>query len=320
MKDLKTKSYPVEIAITVVLFVLTACDKGASMDDCSEPTINKVSFMVNDFQEINEYIPITRTSILDGKEFVWTDGDTVGIYPNTGAQVYFSMKDGAGANSAEFDGGGWAFKPSAVYYSYYPFIGNIYLDRHKIPVSYVGQKQIGISGINHIGPYDYMYTSATSSENDNLNFSYKHLGCIIRPKLTLPAGNYTKLAITAPEEVFVKSGWFDLQSDSPVILAKEKTKQLVIDLEDVSVDGSITFQVYLMSAPVNLKGKRITISVLTDQKKEFQYEKTPSVDYVPSTIYGLACTNSSEWKEVPQSMGMIIGDWNKGGNIGGDAQ
>ena len=298
------------------LLGLAACNDGAQICD-GESAIDRVSFVVEDFRVSDDGQPLTKTGILNDSEFVWAEGDTVGIYPEKGAQVYFAVEDGAGAKSAVFDGGGWEFKTSAVYYSYYPFIGNIYLDRHKIPVSYSGQKQTGTTGISHIGPYDYLYTAATSSSGGSLSFGYRHLGCIIRPKLTLPAGNYTKLAITAPDKVFVKSGWFDLQSGSPAIVASEYTDQLVIDLQDVSSDGSTEFKVYLMSAPVSLKGTEITVSVLNDQKREFQCRKTPSADYEHSGIYGLGC---SSWTEVEQSMGLILDGWGDGGSIGGDAE
>lgn len=308
--------FPVVVILAVTTMFPLGCIKG-NYSERGTSDVSKLMFTIEDYQVIQDDVPLTKTSVQNGNEFIWAEGDTVGIYPNSGAQVYFVMSSGSGAKSATFDGGGWAFKTSATYYSYYPFIGNIYLDRHKIPVNYVGQKQKGLTGINHIGAFDYMYTVATTSENETLSFAYKHLGCIIRPKLTLPAGTYTKLAITAPSDAFVKSGCFDLQSDSPSIEASEHVKQLQIDLDEITVDGTTTFQVYVMSAPVNLKGIELTISVLNDQKKELQCKKTPSVNYSAGIIGGLTC---SSWTEVPQSMGMIIDGWDDGDSIGGDAE
>lgn len=298
-------------------FLFTDCDGGCP-EEIEAVETKTITFTVGSYQEYDDEECPTRTSVQNGKEFVWAAGDTVGIYPNTGAQVYFAMEGGAGAKSAVFDGGGWALKQSSTYYSYYPFIGDIYLDRHRIPVSYTGQRQVGATGIEHIGPYDYMFAKGTATESGALNFEYKHLGCIIRPNLTnLPAGKYIKLAVTAPSNVFAKSGWFDLQSESPTIVGTEYTNQIVIDLDEVSVDGSTNVLVYVMSSPVRLKGTKITISVLNDRKKEFQCTKTPSADYNAGTIGGLTC---KEWTEVPQSMGMIIDGWGDGGNIGGDAE
>lgn len=316
------KYFSIATALAVSMLTLNGCSKEINSTK-DETAIESVSFAINDYAIVddNEIEP-TRTSFIertDGITYVWSACDTVGIYPTSGSQIYFPIEGVGGESYADFDGGGWAFKTSAKYYSYYPFIGNIYLNRNKIPVSYVGQKQVGISTTNHIGPYDFMYSPACSSNGGKLNFSYRHLGCIIRFNLTqLPVGNYTKLAVTAPSQIFVKSGWFDLQSESPKIVGEEYTNQLVIDLDEIGIsDSSVQVYVYLLSAPVKINGTEVTISVLNDQKKELQCKKTPTKNYVAQTLYRLKC---SEWTEVPQSMGMIIGDWDKGGNIGGDAQ
>lgn len=307
--------------MVISALILFSCQKENGLGKEST-MVDTVSFSIEDYRiGDNDEIGPTRTSFIDqesGGTFVWAANDTVGIYPATGAQIYFSIEGSGGESNADFDGGGWAFKTSAKYYSYYPFIGDIYLDRHKIPVSYVGQKQIGISTADHIGSFDYMYTPACSSSEGKLHFKYRHLGCIIRLYMTLPVGNYTKLAITAPSKAFVKTGWYDLQSDSPAINSKETADQLAIDLENVNVtDPKIPIYVYLLSAPVNLNGKEITVSILNDKKQELQCKKNISREYVAAMKYSLRCT---DWTEVPQSMGMIIDGWGDGGNIGGDAE
>lgn len=305
--------------ITAGVMIISGC-AGGGFNTENPATVQTVNFEVEDYQYIGDDTSetvSTKTAIVNDKEFVWSVNDTVGIYPNSGSQVYFAMTEGAGAKSAEFDGGGWDFKPNSVYYSYYPFIGDIYLDRTNIRTSYTGQKQVGTSGIDHIGPYDNMYTPKTSAENSMLNFSYKHLNCIIRPNVTLPAGTYTKLAVTAPEKVFVTKGHYDLTSETPAIVGDEYTDQITIDLENVVLDAQTTFKVYLMSAPVDLAGMKVIVSVLDNQKKEYQCERTPTAAYGAGKIGSLTC---SSFTEVPQSMGLIINDWGDGGHISGGAE
>ena len=276
--------------------------------------VESVCFSIDPYQ-LDEETAETRT-YLDGTSFKWAATDTVGIYPNTGSQVYFAMTSGAGASSAEFDGGGWAFKPSSVYYSYYPFIGSIYLNRNHIPVSYLGQKQTG-TGTEHIGPYDFMYTDGSSAASGNVNFQYHHLNCIIRPRLVgLPAGRYTKLAVTASAAVFPTKGYYDLMAATPAIVPTTWANQLVIDLENFTIQEGTEYLVYLMCAPVQVGGVELTISVLNEQKTEYQCKKTPSDNYRAGQIKGLTCNTFSA---VPQSMGLIIDDWGDGGEIGGDA-
>ena len=303
------------IAAVTVLAYLTSCTK-TPVDN----TVRTVSFLMDPCHiwEENGSDAITKTSIVDGSTaFRWAQGDTVGIYPDAGAQIYFTLNVEGDGKSAQFDGGGWEFKSGSTYYSYYPFVGDIYLKRNRIPVSYLGQKQVGTTNFSHVGPFDYMYTEGVSAVSGGLNFQYHRLGCFIRLRCVLPGGTYTKLAITAPEQLFTAKGYFDLTSSSPAIVATEYTNQLTIDLASVTTTGtSAEFVVYLLSAPVDLSGKEITISVLNDQKKEYQCKKTPSAAYVANDLRKLGCTS---FTEVPQSMGLIVEDWGNGGSIGGNA-
>lgn len=302
--------------ILISLFVATSCNKieTATSTDRNIITIN---YSIDDMIPVGDADYQTRISLDNTDKFIWAEGDTVGIYPNQGAQVFFVVEPNVSAGTAVFDGGGWSFRQDNTYSCYYPFIGDIYLNRTNIPVSFTGQKQTGISGIAHVGSHHYMYTDPTSAVNGMLNFGLHHLGCIIRPKLTLPAGTYTKLAITAPSNVFVKNGHYDLSSGTCAIVGDEFSNQIQIDLENITLTEKTTFRVYLSSAPVNLKGVELTVSVLDSKKKELQCKKTPSANYTAGTLAGLTC---STWTEVPQSMGMIIQDWENGGTIGGDAE
>ena len=303
------------LLILPALLLFCSCNQWQEEQVVSH-SVNSISFCISDFQ-IQEENASTRTTIGSDGSFFWAAGDTVGIYPNTGGQVYFELADGAGASSAQFDGGGWDFKGNATYYSYYPFIGDIYLNRRRIPVSYLGQKQTGTEAVDHIGPFDYMYTPGATQESGHVSFRYHHLSCILRLRIQLPAGTYSKLAVTAPEDLFTSKGFYDLMSENPTIIPTEYTNQLIMDLEDITVDDQQEFMVYLVSAPVNLNGVEITISVLNENKTELQCKKTPSREYLAENIYPLGCVT---WTEVPQSMNMIIIDWEDGGNIIGDAE
>ena len=277
--------------------------------------LRTITFTADDFVLADDATPVTKTSLSGGTNFVWSAADTAGVFPSTGAQVFFTMEAGEGASSAPFDGGGWGLLASENYYSYYPFVGNIYLDRNKIPVSYLGQVQVGASSSAHIGKCDFMYSKGELQGQD-LSFRYHHMSCIIRANVTLPAGTYTKLAVTAPSNLFVTKGWFNLMAETPAIVGTLYANQLGIDLESVTSDGSTSFYVFIMSAPVNLEGVEITFSALNSERKEYQCKKTSSSAYTAGQIRGLTCNN---WTEVPQSMGLILEDWAEGEHIGGSA-
>lgn len=304
------------VLVAVVATLAFSCSKETGQVD----TVRNITFTADDFILSDEGLPATKTSLVGNTtSFVWSAADTAGVFPSTGGQVYFTMESGAGANSAPFNGGGWGLLSSEDYYSYYPFVGDIYLDRNKIPVSYLGQKQVGASSSDHIGQCDFMYSKGELS-GQSLSFNYHHMSCIIRAKVTLPAGTYTKLAVTAPTKVFVTKGWFDLMATTPTIVGETYFTQLGIDLESFESDGTTPIYVYIVSAPLEIQGMDITFSALNSERKEFQCHKTPAgyqgAGYGAGTMYSPTC---STWTEVPQSMGLILEEWGEGGRISGTA-
>lgn len=247
-------------ALCALLLSLSACSNEDELQTgISTEDVNCITMTAADF----EY-PTTRTDFeigTSGAAFKWAANDTVGIFPNEGSQVYFPMTSGAGTNSATFTGGGWALKSSATYAAYYPFIGNMYLDQTKIPVSYTGQTQTGNGSTAHLGAYDFMAASATTAENGGVNFRFKHLGCLVQLNITIPnAGTLSSVTLSADEEVFVEEGYMDLTATTPTIVSTQTASSLNLDLKDVTTtEASEVVTVYFMIAPVDLTGKTLTI-------------------------------------------------------------
>ena len=249
--------------------------------------VEKVIFEVLPIKDVDA--PETRASAVPNGGtvgFIWEATDTVGIYPDKGSQVYFNIEDGVGTNSVSFNGGGWALKQNSTYTSYYPFVGDIYLKRDKIPVSFAGQKQIGTTS-PFIGARYYLATGASTSENGVLRFSYSTLNTIINVNAKLPAGTYTKMSLTVEEPLFIEEGTYSL--DDHVIVGTKFTNTLEIELEDVVLTEEGTIPIYIMSAPVDLKDKQVAVMVMTSDGKGFKCVKTPSKAYEAGTRYGLTC-------------------------------
>lgn len=299
----------ITINITALLLAVCSCSRLGVTDN----QVLTVSFTADRLVPGVFDVPETKVEI-SGTNILWTASDTLGIFPNTGAQVYFNTTT-VGSTSTVFDGGGWGFKNDAQYYSYSPFIGNMYLDRCHIPVSYTGQMQDGVDDTD-VGECCFMYTDATLAETGSLNFQYHQLGCVLRVRATLPAGTYTRLAVTAPSDVFVMDGWYDLMAATPSITPTRMGNQLSIALKNITLASETQIAIYLMTAPVNLQGTEITVSVLNSTKTEYQQKKTPSGSYVVGSVNGLTCNDMTA---VPQSMGLILEDWGDGGSIGGQA-
>ena len=233
---------------------------------------------------------VTKTSVVPNEtyssyDFCWSAQDTVGIFPDAGSQAFFTMVNGEGVGTATFDGGAWTCKEGHSFRSYYPFIGNFYLDQTKIPVSFTGQKQIGNDNSDHFKEYDYMYTPVVTKGSEYLNFTYNHLITAILAWAEVPAGHYTKLTLSLDEPLFVTKGEYDLTSESPAIKAKQYSKTMSIDL-DITFDYPDILKVYVPLAPINMTGKTLTVTI-TNDAEQFQYTYNPAKTYVASHIYRL---------------------------------
>ncbi len=305
-----------------ILLLLTGCVER----NVPQEEIQKVSFSISPITVADSDDMIgTKTGIVENGntfDFVWASNDTVGIYPDRGSQVYFEISSGSGSSHAVFDGGGWSFKASANYYSYYPFYGDIYLERSAIPVQFTGQRQPVKASTDHIGVADFAYTAATSATSGSLNFQYQHLSCFVRVRLMgLPAGTYTKLTVKSSSAVLTEKGHYDLLSATPSIIADKFTDAISIDLDAFEISEGEEVKVYLALAPVNLQGQSVIVSVLDSERKEYQCVKTPSTPYEAGQLYGLKCPSTGDtWTEVPQSVGFSVQDWDAGSNIGGTAE
>ena len=241
----------------------------------------------------------TRASLSQEEDedifFAWEATDTVGIYPNQGAQVYFSMENGVGTNKAVFDGGAWALRKGSTYSCYFPFVGNMYLNRDDIPVSFVNQEQTGLS--NYEGIRFYLASEGTSSSSGSLQFSFEMLNTIIRVKaIGLPAGTYTKLSITADEPLFVEKGSFGL--DDMEITGKTFSNSLDVSLKqftltEMSTETNPVF-IYFTSAPIDLSGKTVTVRIYSDEDSIYKCEKSIPIPFEAKAWGGLRCDMERE--------------------------
>ena len=171
--------------------------------------IKSVEFIIPSF--VDEGQDIQTKTVLTSQGFVWAEKDTVGIFPSKGNQIYYEMSSGAGSSSAVFDGGGWALKDEYIYSSYYPLKGDFYLDRKSIPVTYSTEvSQCGNNNSEHLGANAFMFAPETTVSNGKVTFKYWQLGSVLKPRVTLPAGTYTKLVLSTEAPIFVVSGKYDL--------------------------------------------------------------------------------------------------------------
>ena len=227
----------------------------------------------------------TTKASFNGANFIWSLGDRIGIIPNTGSQIYFAVNEGAGTSTAAFDGGDWAMKSTGTFYAYYPLYPDIFLSKDHVSVSYSGQTQSGNNNNLHTGNYWTLYTAGTTAVGNALNFSFNHLTSFFKTYVTVPAGTYTKITFSAPSEVFIKDGYFDLGAQTPTIVGTTMTDILSLDLQNVTFTDETELTGYLVLAPVDITGIPITVTVYKEGTATYEYTLTKTSPMIPAKTY-----------------------------------
>lgn len=229
-------------------------------------------------------------AVFSGTNFLWSAGDKIGIVPNKGAHIYFSVENGAGTSTAAFDGGDWAMKSSGTFYAYYPLYPDIFLTKEHVPVSYTGQTQSGNNNNLHTGSYWTLYTEGTKAVGNALNFSFDHLTSFFKTYVTVPAGTYTRITFTAPSKIFIKDGYFDLGAQTPKIVGTNFTNELSLELQDVTFTEETELSGYLVVAPIDIAGIPITVTVYKEGAPAYEYTLTKTSSMVASKTYAFRAT------------------------------
>ena len=202
------------LGAAIMLFALASCTNEAllpeapQVDEPNDP--NACQLVGDDFLWDGDE---TRTSLtIEGNmaKFCWTGGDRVGILPDEGAQVFFTIPEPEEGeemtNTASFDGGAWALKAESNYAAYYPFVKDFDLDRTEVPVNYKGQKQNGMSTA-HLGAYDFQGARPvmTNENGGGVTFDFDHVGALVLLKFTVPDANTALKSVTlsAEDESFI---------------------------------------------------------------------------------------------------------------------
>ncbi len=264
----------IHIWMLLTLFWLAACTPENDYFDDLGPSqevnqdIKSIKVIAHDFIGAEN---LARTLVEIGHEganFEWAENDTIGIFPNHGYQLAFPMTGGAGTQTAEFDGGDWALKPSSQYMAYYPFEYNNRSNK-SVSATYVRQLQKGNDNTDHLGAFDYMAASATTPKEGSVSFDFKHLGALVQWRIKVPeAGNYTSLTLETKEHVFIRNGQIDLTAKTPVIQSSDKATSISMELTEVkAATAGEEITVYMMIAPTDLTGKTYTLSISNDNNE-----------------------------------------------------
>ena len=222
-----------------------------------------------------------------GVNYIWESTDTLGIFPMQGYQVAFPLNTSSNSNSATFEGGGWGLLANTEYAAYYPFRYNNQKSS-SIPITYIGQKQVGNKNTSYADNYNYMISRGSKPVGGSLNFTMQFLGRFIILKFNVPEPTtLSSVKLIAPENVFTTKGYFNLWEETPSIVSTETSNSLTIELENItttSTNEEVT--VYFFMAPVDLSGKTLSIEA-TDTNGNKILSTVAGKDMTDSKAYAL---------------------------------
>ena len=261
------KNRVLSLLASIALLSLASCtDEVQELAGEQSQALKQIVMTTQDFQP--EAGSRTVYQVADGAvKCTWAENDTVGVFPDKGAQAYFPMALGAGTKNATFDGEGWALKDGRTYGAYYPFVGAMYLDRNAVPVSYAGQTQTGNGSMAHLGDYDYMVATPTAPEFGSAQFMFKHLSALAQLKITVPQPTtFTSVKLVTDTKAFAVEGKVDIMAETPGITPVTSSTEMVLNLQDVATTKEnevVTF--YFMLPPADLSGKTLKAVIVSDK-------------------------------------------------------
>lgn len=215
----------------------------------------------------------TKVTYTPRLEFSWESDDVLGIFPDRGHQQDFPLSDFAGGKTAKFDGGAWALRADRKYAAYFPHNPDKHdTDDKYIPVSYIGQKQVGNDNVDRLGDYSFFFSEFTEpSAEGNVNLQMKQLGSVMRMVAVLPkAGLYlTEARLSCENYKMVVSGDVNLERGAaegeafaPVVVHRQGADSITIGLEGIeTTSANKTVVIYMWMAPQSMIGHILTLTL-----------------------------------------------------------
>lgn len=285
------------IALSVIVGAMVSCSQElteTALVQCAVKgeEVTKLSASIGNFRSetMGEESPVTRSTIVedgDGNlQLVWSDKDTLGIFPSSGYQVPFPIAAQAGTKNAYFDGGGWGLMSNGTYSAYSPLIGNLYLNKTEIPLVLLTQVQNGNGSFAHLNKYDYMAAvNATVNQGGGIEFNFEHLVAILHMQIRMPQAGKYKYVILETSDKFTTEAKLDL-SDGSVTMTKQSPIQ-AMKLENVEVEDSDpnhVLDIYMSILPADLTGK-ILYTKVYDENNNCYSTTMQAKNFEAGTIY-----------------------------------
>lgn len=222
-----------------------------------------------------------------GIEYLWSVTDTVGVFPDKGSQIYFSMSSNAGEKTASFDGGGWALKKGFNYFSYFPFNPDFYIEKDKIPISFGNQIQNGNGSTSRadLGRSCHMVANGeTDPETGYLKFTYKRLGVLFMNIMPVQAGKYTSLTVRTENNDLIASGTYNAIEIDQKVNDPVYTDAISLTLKETNLNEDGNLVTFMMMPPFNMSGGKVIFELMAEDGT-LLISSVPGKDYTIGKAY-----------------------------------
>lgn len=243
----------------ITLLFLTSCTNYEEFVDNPNPSFvtsfsDVVRATVPCYNFVQDDTRSTLTPTSSGLSFTWDEDDQICIY--TGEKTTFicgvkTVEDDP--SSASFVAENVSLDQGATYYAISPCPANSKDKRSAVKLSYTGQKQKSNGSNDHLGDYDFMTSSATTTSRNSADFSFSHLNAVMRFELNLPAGSYTSLSVSSPQRNFISAATVNVKDSKITPTTTDETIMLKLGEDNgIKLSSGQKLTTYLTVAPVDM--------------------------------------------------------------------
>ena len=245
--------------------------------------------------------------------FTWADKENVVVFGESDAALLRSKT--SGNTSTELESKGFDLKEGVKYYAFIP--SSTFLidsEAKKVPISFLGQRQVSNNSTAHLKDFDYACAEATRTDGTNsLSFELKNQvsWLVIEHLFTEATDNVTSLKISVPEKKLVVSGKYDVTKSEYWIATK--STELTLSLGKDGGDGlsfisGELFRAFLTLSPVDLSGTAITVTAYKKDGSaiELGTYTYPNADFVKNKPMIIKTSGTADVKPVASVGGREI--------------
>ena len=210
-----------------------------------------------------------------GVEVVWNNSDIVGFYTVSNNRIRTTVYniDSFDKHKVILTGNGWLLTSNSQYYGYYPYNSDYQMNGNlmtALPIKYIAQTQSSNDNASHIAKVDYM-TSQTRTTDNAAEFTFTHLGSILRIAAYIPEEKtYTSITLTTKDN----TAWFaeeaTMNATNNTMTPTATAASATLSLNNITVAAGDSLIAYLMTAPADLSGKSIVITLNADDGSALQ--------------------------------------------------